>query len=114
MNKMTETRKPDVSQHSLEELVGEKVRGFVQAMAGAGQTGLYHMLLSEFERPLITITLEETRGNQVAAARLLGINRNTLRKKISELGITVARRRGRPPRIEVESTPALRQRESTA
>jgi len=93
-----ETTKVDVQATSLEDLVAGKVRGFVQAMAGAGQTGLYHMLLSEFERPLIAITLEETRGNQVAAAKLLGINRNTLRKKINDLSIPVERRRGRPPR----------------
>lgn len=103
MSEMLESAKMDVAGHSLETLVAEKVRGFVQAMASADQTGLYHMLLAEFERPLIAIALEETRGNQVAAARLLGINRNTLRKKIGELGITVARRRGRPPRIDVEA-----------
>lgn len=99
----TQKAMKDIASHSLEELVAEKVRGFIKAMAGANQTGLYHMLLAEFERPLIAITLEETRGNQVAAARLLGINRNTLRKKIGELGIKVARRRGRPPRIDVDA-----------
>jgi len=96
-----ETTKVDVHATSLEDLVAGKVRGFVQVMAGAGQTGLYHMLLAEFERPLIAITLEETRGNQVAAAKLLGINRNTLRKKINDLSIPVERRRGRPPRERV-------------
>jgi len=80
----------------------------------ADQTGLYHLLLAEFERPLITVTLEETRGNQVAAARLLGINRNTLRKKISELEITVPRRRGRPPRVERKESEPLRYREHSA
>lgn len=109
-----ETVRADLSAHSLETLVAEKVRGFVKSMAAADQTGLYHMLLAEFERPLITITLEEMRGNQVAAARLLGINRNTLRKKIGELGITVARRRGRPPRIDVEAEKRMRAREHSA
>jgi len=99
--------KVDLAALSLEEVVGEKVRGFIQTMVGANQTGLYHMLLAEFERPLIAITLEATRGNQVAAARLLGINRNTLRKKISELGIVVARRRGRPPRIDLGASKAV-------
>jgi len=93
----------EIATRSLEELVSAKVHGFVKAMVGANQTGLYHLLLSEFERPLIATVLESTRGNQVAAARLLGINRNTLRKKIGDLGIVVARRRGRPPRIDVES-----------
>jgi len=101
---------------SLETLVAEKVRHFVRRMANADQTGLYHLLLAEFERPLISVTLEETRGNQVAAARLLGINRNTLRKKISELEIAVPRRRGRPPRVEKAATAGepLRYREHSA
>ena len=50
--------------------------------------GLYHKCLREFERPLLTATLAATRGNQIKAAEILGINRNTLRKKIKELEIT--------------------------
>ena len=53
--------------------------------------GLYDRVLREVERPLIELSLEATRGNQVRAADLLGINRNTLRKKIRELGIDVLR-----------------------
>jgi len=48
---------------------------------------LYHAALAEFEKPLLEYALRETEGNQVRAAQLLGINRNTLRKKIGELGI---------------------------
>jgi two-component system, NtrC family, nitrogen regulation response regulator GlnG len=46
-------------------------------------------VLEQVERPLIRYVLEKTRGNQVRAADVLGINRNTLRKKISELGISI-------------------------
>jgi two-component system nitrogen regulation response regulator GlnG len=49
--------------------------------------GLYDRLLVEFERPLVAAALAATNGNQVRAADLLGLNRNTLRKKIKELGI---------------------------
>ena len=53
--------------------------------------GLYDRVLREVERPLIVATLAATRGNQIKAAHLLGLNRNTLRKKIRELDIPVVR-----------------------
>ena len=55
--------------------------------------GVYHRILKEVEFPLLTIALDATAGNQAKCANLLGINRNTLRKKISELDIQVTRRR---------------------
>jgi two-component system, NtrC family, nitrogen regulation response regulator GlnG len=55
--------------------------------------GLYGRILRELETPLIEIALEATGGNQAKCAELLGINRNTLRKKITELDIRVTRRR---------------------
>lgn len=54
-------------------------------------SGLYDRVLQEIERPLLTITLDECRGNQLRAAELLGLNRNTLRKKIRELGLRAGR-----------------------
>ena len=53
--------------------------------------GLYDRVVREVERPLITLTLQATRGNQVKAAEVLGLNRNTLRKKIRDLDIPVIR-----------------------
>ena len=55
--------------------------------------GLYQRILREVELPLIEIALDATGGNQARCADLLGINRNTLRKKITELDIHVTRRR---------------------
>jgi two-component system nitrogen regulation response regulator GlnG len=55
--------------------------------------GLYGRILRELEMPLIEIALDATSGNQAKCADLLGINRNTLRKKITELDIEVTRRR---------------------
>jgi two-component system nitrogen regulation response regulator GlnG len=53
--------------------------------------GLYTRVLREIERPLITISLVATGGNQLKAAKMLGLNRNTLRKKIRDLDIQVVR-----------------------
>ncbi len=53
--------------------------------------GLYDRVLREIERPLIELSLAATRGNQIRAAKLLGLNRNTLRKKIRDLDIQVIR-----------------------
>lgn len=55
--------------------------------------GLYDRILREIERPLIEIALDATGGNQLRCAELLGINRNTLRKKVNDLNIEVTRRR---------------------
>jgi len=53
--------------------------------------GLYHRILREVETPLVSAALAATRGNQIKAAELLGVNRNTLRKKIHDLDIQVIR-----------------------
>ncbi|WP_026792808.1 nitrogen regulation protein NR(I) [Pleomorphomonas oryzae] len=53
--------------------------------------GLYHRILKEVEYPLIGAALAATRGNQIKAAELLGVNRNTLRKKIRDLDVQVIR-----------------------
>lgn len=55
--------------------------------------GLYGRILTEIERPLLQIALDATGGNQLRCADLLGINRNTLRKKLTDLNIEVTRRR---------------------
>jgi two-component system nitrogen regulation response regulator GlnG len=64
---------------------------FAAHKGGLPPTGLYDRVLREVERPLILLSLGATRGNQLKAAQLLGLNRNTLRKKIRELDIDIAR-----------------------
>ena len=58
---------------------------------GLPPPGLYDRILREIERPLISLTLSATLGNQLRAAKVLGLNRNTLRKKIRDLQIDVVR-----------------------
>ena len=72
--------------------VERHINGYFAAHRGAlPAAGLYDRVLREVERPLIVATLGATRGNQIRAAHLLGLNRNTLRKKIRELDIPVVR-----------------------
>ena len=73
---------------SLAGSVDQHVRRYFSTLDGAAPpAGLHGRILREVEYPLIVATLEVTRGNQVKAAEILGINRNTLRKRIRELGI---------------------------
>lgn len=62
---------------------------YIQQMNGRGKGKLYDIVIQGVEKPLIGIVLEATKGNQAQAADLLGINRNTLRKKIKLLGIKI-------------------------
>jgi len=59
-------------------------------------SGLYQRVLAEVEYPLVLASMTATRGNQIKAADLLGLNRNTLRKKIRELGVNVYRAAKQP------------------
>ncbi|MCC6640247.1 MAG: sigma-54-dependent Fis family transcriptional regulator [Deltaproteobacteria bacterium] len=74
---------------SLDALVAAEVAA---ALAAPGAHDLHPRLLSRIERPLIEAVLAHTGGNQLRAAAILGINRNTLRKRIVELGLTVRTR----------------------
>ena len=74
--------------------VGKHLRRYFDLHGGVlPAPGLYQRILREVETPLIEIALDATGGNQAKCADLLGINRNTLRKKITELDIRVTRRR---------------------
>jgi two-component system nitrogen regulation response regulator GlnG len=70
-------------------------RHLAELFQGHGDTlpppGLYHRVLRELEYPLISAALAATRGNQIKAAELLGLNRNTLRKKVRDLDIRLMR-----------------------
>jgi two-component system nitrogen regulation response regulator GlnG len=74
---------------SLEDLISGKLNASLSQMDVTELNDLYDMVLQQMERPLIRIILEKTRNNQVRTAEILGINRNTLRKKIKTLGIEI-------------------------
>src|SRR5919109_1120967 len=77
----------EVDQLSLEELIRHKLEDYFRRMEGVDVDNLYSLVIERIERPLIELTLKKTRGNQIRAAQILGINRNTLRKKIVDLRI---------------------------
>ncbi len=72
---------------SFENFLEEKLADLVERMGGLDKGDIYDMVMQRVEKPLIAHVLKRTEGNQVRAASLLGINRNTLRKKIKDLGI---------------------------
>jgi two-component system nitrogen regulation response regulator GlnG len=77
---------------SLGAAVDRHLSEYFQAhKGGLPPSGLYDRVLREIEAPLIRLSLEATRGNQIRAAGLLGLNRNTLRKKIRALDIPIVR-----------------------
>ncbi len=72
--------------------VERHIRQFLSANRdGMPMRDIYDQVIAEVERPLIQMTLSATRGNQIKAAAMLGLNRNTLRKKIRDLDIPVVR-----------------------
>ncbi|MBV8457784.1 MAG: nitrogen regulation protein NR(I) [Acetobacteraceae bacterium] len=76
----------------LSRAVERHVRQFLASHEGGlAPSGIYDRVIAEVERPLIRLTLAATRGNQIKAAAMLGLNRNTLRKKIRDLEISVVR-----------------------
>lgn len=100
------TREKVIDRHTVEDALGREAQpaggvasgGFAVALeawiaAEAPAAGtIYHRALAELERPLFEHALQRTGGNQIAAARLLGINRSTLRKHLSDLAAVDLRR----------------------
>ena len=73
---------------SLEEVVRRKIKEILRQQDNGGViANLYDNVIQQIERPLIELCLEHTHGNQLRAAAMLGINRNTLHKKITQLRI---------------------------
>lgn len=79
--------KTSIPQAPLRTHVERVVREYFAALGDELPTDLYALILKEIELPLLTVTLEQTRGNQTKCAQILGLNRGTLRKKLKTYGL---------------------------
>jgi two-component system, NtrC family, nitrogen regulation response regulator GlnG len=83
---------------AFEEMVKAKLAGLLARIDGYPVHDLYEKVLARVERPLFDLVLAHTGGNQLKAAEILGLNRNTLRKKLADLGMEQKKRKGREDR----------------
>jgi DNA-binding NtrC family response regulator len=79
----------DPSIYSMQDFLEDKLSKFLHQLSKLENGNLYESIISEVEKALINIIMKETKGNQLKASKLLGINRNTLRTKISEYKINI-------------------------
>ena len=80
-----------IEQMSLEEMVRCKLAAFLRRFDGYPVVGVHEDVLARVEKPLLDLVMEHTGGNQVKAAEILGLNRNTLRRKLTEHGLAGGR-----------------------
>jgi|TARA_B100000886_G_C20284222_1_gene432620 Fis family transcriptional regulator len=72
------------TQRSLREMVKNSIEQYFEDLGGHETINLYELVLKEVEVPLLTVVLEQTKNNQSKAAKILGLNRGTLRKKLKQ------------------------------
>lgn len=73
-----------MSQHNIEDCVRDSLQAYFNDLGGETPGGMYDMLLRLVEKPLLEVVMAQADGNQSRAADWLGLNRNTLRKKLVE------------------------------
>jgi Fis family transcriptional regulator, factor for inversion stimulation protein len=69
---------------TISDIVRRSVKRYFNDLDGQQPTGLYAMVLAEMEKPLLQVVMKKSDGNQTTASAMLGINRNTLRKKLQQ------------------------------
>lgn len=70
--------------HSIDACVRGALTEYFRELDGEQPSGIYDMVLKSVEKPMLEVVLKEAGGNQSLASHMLGINRNTLRKKLTE------------------------------
>ena len=81
-------KKIPLKSQPIDSVLSQKLEKWIPRLDDNMPGNLYQTVMQSVERPLIEYVLDHTGGNQVKAANLLGINRNTLRTKINKLGIS--------------------------
>ena len=76
-----------VTKNFLSDWLQKTVKKYINVMNGVDRGHLHDLVITGVEKPLLEMVLNETNGNQTQAANILGINRNTLRKKIQEYNL---------------------------
>lgn len=69
------------------QCVAQNLKQYFKDLAGETPVGVYDMVLQQVEKPMLECVMAECRGNQSKAAVMLGLNRNTLRKKLLQYGL---------------------------
>ena len=76
-----------MSRNTIESCIQENLKAYFRDLDGESPSGMYDMVLTAVERPLLASVMERAAYNQSLAAEYLGINRNTLRKKLQQHGL---------------------------
>jgi Fis family transcriptional regulator, factor for inversion stimulation protein len=76
-----------MSRNHIEQCVRDSLNEYFRDLDGSNPTAIYEMIISCVEKPMLEVVLERAKGNQSEAAVFLGINRNTLRKKLQQHGL---------------------------
>lgn len=74
---------------SISECIERHLAQYFHDLNGEEASDVYHMVLSQVEKPVLAYVLKQCEGNQSKAASMLGLNRNTLRKKLMEYGLLI-------------------------
>lgn len=73
--------------HTIDEAVTRSLEKYFRDLDGTPPSSVYEMVLRAVERPMLEVVMRQAQGNQVRASEMLGINRNTLRKKLQQHGM---------------------------
>lgn len=76
-----------MSKNNIEECITRSLEKYFRDLAGEQPTGIYEMVMNTVEKPMLEVVMQHADGNQSLASEMLGINRNTLRKKLQQHGL---------------------------